>query len=82
MYFGGYGLYLLFSLPALLLGFWAQIKVKGAFNKYSRVRSYTGITGEQVAQRMLNSNGIYDVRVERTGGLLSDHYDPEKKCCA
>jgi len=38
MYFGGYGLYILISLPALLLGFWAQLKVKSAYNKYSRVK--------------------------------------------
>ncbi len=79
MYFGGYGIYLLFSLPAILLGFWAQLKVKGAFNKYSRIRSNTGITGAQVAKRMLNSYGVNDVQVEQIGGMLSDHYDPAKK---
>ena len=79
MYFGGYGLYILFSLPALLLGLWAQMKVKNAFNKYSRVRTHSGASGEQVARQMLESNGVYDVRVERTGGMLSDHYDPGKK---
>ena len=58
MFLGGYGLYLLFSLPALLLGLWAQLKVKSAFNQYSRVRSFTGLTGAEVARRMLNSNGL------------------------
>lgn len=77
--FGGYGLYLLFSLPALLLGLWAQAKVRSAFQKYSRVRSFTGMRGEQVARRMLEANGINDVRVEQTSGMLSDHYDPTKK---
>lgn len=77
--FGGYGLYLLFSLPALLLGLWAQGKVRSAFNKYSRVRSTTGMSGEQVARRMLAANGVYDVQIEQTRGLLSDHYDPGKK---
>ena len=77
--FGGYGLYILFSLPALLLGFWAQMKVKSAFNKYSKVKSYIGLTGAEVAQRMLNNNGLNNVQVEETRGFLSDHYDPKAK---
>lgn len=79
MVFGGYGLYLLFSLPALLLGLWAQWKVKSAFNKYSKVRSITGLTGAEVARRMLDSNGLSSVRIEETGGTLSDYYDPSAK---
>lgn len=75
-YFGGYGLYLLFSLPALILGFWAQIKVQSAFNKYSRVRTFTGLTGAEVARRILESHGLTNVKVEQTSGFLSDHYDP------
>lgn len=78
-YFGGYGLYILFSLPALLLGFWAQIKVKGAFNKYSRIRNSIGITGAEVARRILDSNNLRDVKVEQVGGFLSDHYDPRSR---
>lgn len=77
--FGGYGLYLLFSLPALLLGLWAQLKVQSAFNKFSRIRSYVGLTGAQVARRMLDSNGLSEIRVEETHGFLSDHYDPAHK---
>ena len=53
MYFGGYGLYLLISLPALLLGLYAQAKVKGAFNKYSQVRTSNGMTGAEVARKIL-----------------------------
>ena len=78
-YFAGYGLYILFSLPALLLGFWAQIKVKNAINMYSRVRSMSGLSGSQVARKMLDANGLYDVRIEQTKGFLSDHYDPRGK---
>ncbi len=77
--FAGYGLYLLFSLPALLLGMWAQFKVKNAFQKYSQVRSYTGLTGAEVARRMLNNAGLGNVQIEQTQGFLSDHYDPTKK---
>ena len=75
-FFGGYGLYILFSLPALLLGFWAQMKVKGAFDKYSRVRTFTGVTGAEVARRILDSNNLQNVKVEMVSGFLSDHYDP------
>ena len=77
--FGGYGIYLLFSLPALLLGFWAQIKVKGAIQKYSKIRTLTGYSGADVARRMLDSNGLRDVNIEETRGFLSDHYDPRSK---
>lgn len=77
--FGGYGLYLLFSLPALILGMWAQAKVQGAFKKYSKVRTYTGLTGAEVARRMLDSNGLNNVKIEQTRGFLSDHYDPRTK---
>ena len=77
--FGGYGLYILISLPALLLGLYAQAKVKSAFNKYSKVRSYTGLSGADVARHMLDTNGLQDVRIEQTGGMLSDHYDPRSR---
>jgi Zn-dependent membrane protease YugP len=79
LYSGGYSLYLLFSLPALLLGLWAQMKVKSAFNKYSRVRSMNGLTGAQIARRMLDNNNLREVSVEQVSGLLTDHYDPSKK---
>lgn len=78
-WYGSYFTYLLFSLPALLLGLWAQAKVKSAFNKYAKVRNYTGLTGAQVARRILDTNGLRDVQVEPVNGLLSDHYDPRSK---
>ncbi len=78
-FLGGYGLYLLFSLPALILGIWAQAKVQGAFKKYSQVRTYTGLNGADIARRMLDSNGLNHVKVEQVGGFLSDHYDPRSK---
>lgn len=78
-WYSSYFTYLLFALPALLLGLYAQAKVKSAFNKYSREKNYTGLTGSQVARRMLDFNGLRDVRVEPTNGMLSDHYDPQAK---
>jgi len=75
----GYGLYFLFALPAILLGMYAQFRVQGAFKKYSQVRSQTGLTGAQVARRILDASGLNDVPVEQVGGNLSDHYDPSKR---
>jgi uncharacterized protein len=75
----GYLTYLLFSLPALLLGLWAQAKVKGAFNKYSKVRTYANFTGAQVARYILDNNGLHNIQIEPTNGMLSDHYDPRQK---
>ena len=79
MNFGGYGLYLLISLPALLLGLYAQAKVQGSFNKYSRVRTSNGMTGAEVARKILDSNNLRDVKIEQSRGRLSDHYDPRSK---
>ncbi len=72
-------LYLLFAGPPLLLALYAQFKVKGAFNKFSRVRTARGVTGAQVARALLDANGLRGVRVERVSGFLSDHYDPRHK---
>lgn len=72
-------MYLVFVGPAILLAIWAQIRVKSAFAKYSKVRTMAGLTGAQAAQRVLESAGIYDVQVEQVSGFLSDHYDPRTK---
>ncbi|MCB0061062.1 MAG: zinc metallopeptidase [Caldilineaceae bacterium] len=72
-------LYLLFALPGLLLGLWAQMRVRSSFEKYSKVRSATGMTGAQAARRVLDANGLQNVDVERVQGFLSDHYDPRGK---
>jgi Zn-dependent membrane protease YugP len=69
-------MYFVFALPALLLGMWAQFKVQSAFRKYSQVRSMVGLSGAEVARRMLDMSGLYNVKVEETRGFLSDHYDP------
>ena len=57
----------------------AQMNVKSTFNKYSKVRTTSGLTGQQVAEDILRENGIYDVSVERGQGVLSDYYDPKNK---
>ncbi len=63
-------------LLMLILPIIAQINVTSTFNKYSKVRSSRGITADQVARQILDSNGLYNVRIERVSGKLSDHYDP------
>jgi len=78
-YFGGYGLYFLFALPALLLGFWAQYKVQSAYKKYSQVRTSNGLTGAEIARRILDSSHLDDVQIAQVSGTLSDHYDPSKR---
>ncbi|GAP64410.1 hypothetical protein ARMA_2833 [Ardenticatena maritima] len=72
-------MYFLFALPALLLGLYAQYKVQNAFARYSRVRTVRGLTGAQVARYLLDAHGLHHVRVERVGGMLTDHYDPTSK---
>ena len=63
-------------LPGLLLGIWAQNRVNSAYRKYSRVGVKSGMTAAEAAGRMLRLNGAGDVRIEQTGGQLTDHYDP------
>ncbi|ODA40952.1 zinc metallopeptidase [Desulfosporosinus sp. BG] len=77
MYFGGASIVLL--IPAILLSLYAQFKISTAYKQYSEIRSQSGLTGAQVARALLNSNGLYDVKVEPIGGRLSDHYDPRTR---
>lgn len=63
-------------LPGIIIALWASINVNSTFNKYNRVFSRNGMTGAQVAERVLHHHGIYNVRIERVSGNLSDHYDP------
>lgn len=83
-YYGGYygyyydPTYFLVLIGAILC-IVAQMRVSSTYNKFSKVRSRTGMTGAEAAQRILQMSGIYDVRVERIGGSLTDHYDPAHK---
>jgi len=70
--------YILVIIGAILC-LLASAKVKGTFQKYSRYRSESGMTGAQAAQEMLHRNGIYDVQVLHIRGNLTDHYDPRNK---
>ena len=72
-------LYFVFAGPALLLALYAQYKVKNTYAKYAEVATYAGRPGVDVARRLLDSLGLYHVRIERVPGDLSDHYDPSSK---
>lgn len=72
-------LYLIIVAPTALFALWAQMKVKGAYSKWSQVTSSSRLSGSQAADKMLHHAGIHDVRVEPVQGFLSDHYDPRSK---
>ncbi|MEY8352230.1 zinc metallopeptidase [Lachnospiraceae bacterium 54-53] len=84
MYYGGMmGYYLdptwILVIIGAVLSMVASARVSSTFNKYSKVRSMSGMTGAEAAKRLLNSQGIYDVQVRPVSGQLSDHYDPRTK---
>lgn len=73
------GNYLIYLAFIILIPIWAQVKVKGTYNKYSKVPSSSRMTGAEVARKILDDNGLYNVHVVETRGYLSDHYDPRTK---
>lgn len=77
--FESFGSYLIYLAILILIPIWAQMKVKNAYAKYSRVSASSGMTGAQVARKILDDNGLYDVKLEPVRGTLSDHYDPRQK---
>ncbi len=70
--------YILVIIGAIL-SIWASVRVNGTFRKYSGIRSMTGMTGAQAARRILDYNGLSNVRIEHVRGNLTDHYDPSSK---
>lgn len=67
------------SLVFMLIGMVVQYRLKSKFAEYGKVPTSTGMSGKEVAEKMLHDNGIYDVQVISVDGFLSDHYDPTKK---
>ncbi len=63
-------------LPALILTIWAQSNINSAYSKYSRVMNRRGMTGYDAARKILDMNGLQNVKIEHIAGRLSDHYDP------
>jgi Zn-dependent membrane protease YugP len=72
-------IFLLAFVVPMVLGFWAQHRVKSTFARNLEVPVANGMTGAQVARRILDANGLNDVPVEETPGSLSDHYDPRSR---
>jgi Zn-dependent membrane protease YugP len=72
-------LYLLFMLPATLIGLWAQFKLSSAYGRYSRVGLASRLSGAEAARVILNRAGLHHVPVEEVPGHLTDHYDPTKR---
>lgn len=72
-------LWLVFAIPGLLLGIYAQIKLSGTYNKYMRVGVESGMSGAEAARRILDQSGLQDVPIAEVPGRLTDHYDPTKR---
>lgn len=72
-------LYWIIMGPAILLALWAQARVRHAYETYSRVHAGSGLTGSELARRLLQEAGLHDVPVEGVAGQLTDHYDPRNR---
>ncbi|MBB4109528.1 MULTISPECIES: zinc metallopeptidase [Pedobacter] len=73
------GVYLILIVPVLLLSMFVQWRFRNKFSMYAEMQLSSGLSGKEVAERMLHDNGIYDVRVMSTEGQLTDHYNPSDK---
>ena len=73
-YYGIDSLYIYLVVPAIIIMLWSQIRVKTVFSKYST--QHSPLTGADAARRVLETNGVYNVKIERVSGNLTDHYDP------
>ena len=69
--------YFIFVIPPMLLAVWASYNVKFTYQKYSKVINRYGLTGAEAARKILDKNGLYNVRIERVAGDLTDHFDPK-----
>lgn len=75
-------MYFLFIAPAFIFSLWASWRTKTNFKKYSRVAVSSGMSGAEAAARLLDGAGIRDVKIGRSRGMLSDHYNPVNKTLA
>lgn len=69
---------ILVLIPAMIFALYAQFKVKSTFEKYAKIHNRRGVTGADAARRVLDAAGLYNVRIERIHGHLTDHYDPRE----
>ncbi|MCD1159948.1 MULTISPECIES: zinc metallopeptidase [Peribacillus] len=72
-------MYFIYLAIIILIPIYAQMKVKRTYKKYSKVSASSGMSGAETARAILDQNGLFNVRVEETPGMLSDHYDPRDK---
>ena len=79
MFYGFYDPTYILVVIGLAICLLASAKMRSTFNRCSRVRNHSGLTGRDAAEQILRRAGIYDVRVEHVGGNLTDHYDPRSK---
>ncbi|MBC6110159.1 zinc metallopeptidase [Pedobacter fastidiosus] len=73
------GVYLIIIVPVLVLSMFVQWRFRNKFSKYAEMQLSSGLSGKEVAERMLHDNGIYDVKVMSTEGQLTDHYNPSDR---
>lgn len=71
--------YVIIVLPAIILAMWASANVNSTFKKYSKIPSASGYTGFDAARKILDTNGLTDIKIEHIKGDLTDHYDPKAK---
>lgn len=72
-------MYWILFIGIALISYWVQSNLQSKFDKYSRMALSNGMTGREIAEKMLRDNGIYDVKVTSTPGMLTDHYNPTNK---
>src|SRR5580765_6846968 len=71
--------YMMFAIPGLLLGLYAQFKLSATFKKYIQIPTESGLSGAEAAREILDRAGLTEVPVEPVEGHLTDHYDPTKR---
>lgn len=79
MYYGFYGPYPLLMILSIALSVYASARVNRNYRKYARIYNKTGLSGFQVARKILDANGLYDVPIEMQRGVMTDHYDPSRR---
>lgn len=79
MFLGGSGLGFIILIPLIMYAMYTQSKVKSTFKKYLRVQTRSNMTGFEVARKILDANGLREIKIERVNGQLSDHYDPRSR---
>lgn len=72
-------MYWILFIGIALISYWVQSNLQSKFDRYSRMALSNGMTGREIAEKMLRDNGIYDVKVTSTPGMLTDHYNPTNK---